>query len=220
LYLLFAFFNEISFNVGGIFLFYADVLIIRVRHVQIISILNLMSLKELKRFWEIIKDELEQIPHDYVQEEPRVFGDWLKSDGISRILNKYKSGKHGWIKGWQEGWEQWPIIWDEHVVESNTKYSPLTVNLLKTIPGIRVAAFTRMKPHTQLKQHTDNVGTNYKFTYHLGLKCPEGCNLYHSTLGKTSEENGKHVIFDAKLPHWAENASNEDRVILYIEYYN
>lgn len=179
-----------------------------------------MSLKELKRFWGIINNELEQIPCDYVQEEPRVFGDWLKSDGITRILTKYKSGKHGWIKGWQEGWEQWPIIWDTHVVESNAKYSPLTVNLLKTIPGIRVAAFTRMKSHTKLKEHTDTVGANYKFTYHLGLKCPDGCNLYHSTLGKTSEENGKHIIFDAKLPHWAENTSEEDRVILYIEQYS
>jgi len=33
------------------------------------------------------------------------------------------------------------------------------------------------------------------------------------------EENGKHIIFDARLPHWAENSSEEDRVILYIEYY-
>jgi aspartyl/asparaginyl beta-hydroxylase (cupin superfamily) len=76
-----------------------------------------------------------------------------------------------------------------------------------------------MKGNTILKRHTDNVGENYKFTYHLGLKCPEGCHLHHFTLGQTVEENGKHIIFDARLPHWAENSSEEDRVILYIEYY-
>lgn len=178
-----------------------------------------MNLKELKNHWEIIRKELDQVPDDYVQEEPRVFGDWLKSKGIAYILTKYMSGKHGWVKGWQRGWEQWPLIWDRHVVESNAKFSPQTIDILKSIPGIKVAAFTRMKGNTVLKRHTDNVGENYKFTYHLGLKCPEGCHLHHFTLGQNVEENGKHIIFDARLPHWAENSSEEDRVILYIEYY-
>jgi aspartyl/asparaginyl beta-hydroxylase (cupin superfamily) len=27
------------------------------------------------------------------------------------------------------------------------------------------------------------------------------------------------VILDGRIPHWAENKSDEDRVILYVEYY-
>lgn len=178
-----------------------------------------MELKHLKDHWKTIREELDSLPNDYVQEEPRVYGDWLKSEGISQILTKYLSGKHGWIKGWQMGWEQWPIIWDSQPVESNIKFLPKTMKLLKNIPDIKVAAFALMKGDIKLKQHTDPVGPNYKFTYHLGLKCPDGCHLYHQTLGCVKEEDGKHIVMDARYPHWAENTSQEDRVILYIEYY-
>jgi len=179
-----------------------------------------MELKELKDHWETIRTELDALPSDYIQEEPRVYGDWLKSEGISQILTKYITGNHGWIKGWQSGWEQWPIIWDSQIVESNAKFSPKTAELLKSISNIKVAAFASMKANVKLKQHTDPVGPGYRFTYHLGLKCPKGCFLHHQTLGDVEEEDGKHVIMNARYPHWAENKSEEDRVILYIEYYN
>ena len=39
-------------------------------------------------------------------------------------------------------------------------------------------------------------------------------------MGTIKEEDGKHVILNAKYPHWAENKSKEVRVILYIEFYN
>jgi hypothetical protein len=178
-----------------------------------------MHLKELKDHWETLREEVDQLPGDYIQEEPRVYGDWLKSDGISHILTKYMLGNHGWIKGWQDGWEQWPIIWDSQIVESNAKFSPKTMELLKSISNIKVAAFALMKGGVKLKEHTDPVGPDYKFTYHLGLKCPEGCYLHHRTLGDVEEEDGKHIVMNARFPHWAENTSQEDRVILYIEYY-
>jgi len=178
-----------------------------------------MELKELKIHWQTIRDELNTIPTEYVQKEPRIYGDWLKSDGIERILSKYRTGNHGWIKGWQNGWEQWPIIWDSRIVESNAIFSPKTVEMLNSIPNIKVAAFALMKGGVKLKQHTDPVGPEYKFTYHLGLKCPDECYLHHYTLGDVKEEDGKHIIMDARFPHWAENKSKEDRVILYIEYY-
>jgi len=179
-----------------------------------------MSLKDLKNHWKTIREELDQLPTNYIQEEPRVYGDWLNSDGIYRILKKYMSGEYGWIKGWEDGWEQWPIIWDSQPVESNTKCIPNTIELLKSIPCIKVAAFARMKANIKLNEHVDPVGPDYKFTYHLGLKCPKGCFLHHQVVGKVEEEDGKHIIFNATFPHWAENTSQEDRIILYIEYYN
>lgn len=178
-----------------------------------------MHLKELKNNWKIIREEFNTIPNEYVQEESRVYGDWLKSDGIERILSKYTSGNYGWIKGWQNGWEQWPIIWDSRIIESNGRFSPKTVEILKNVPNIKIAAFALMKGGVKLKEHIDPVGHGYKFTYHLGLKCPDDCYLHHSKLGKIKEEDGKHIIMDARYTHWAENKSNEDRIILYLEYY-
>ena len=46
-----------------------------------------MHLKELKNNWKIIREEFNTIPNEYVQEESRVYGDWLTSDGIERILS-------------------------------------------------------------------------------------------------------------------------------------
>ena len=39
-------------------------------------------------------------------------------------------------------------------------------------------------------------------------------------LGDIKEEDGKHIIMSSRFPHWAENGSDEDRIILYLEYYN
>ena len=54
-------------------------------------------------------------------------------------------------------------------------------------------------------------------SYHLGLKCPDDCYLHHWNMGAIKEEDGKHITLNTKYPHWAENKSKEDRVILYIE---
>jgi aspartyl/asparaginyl beta-hydroxylase (cupin superfamily) len=76
-----------------------------------------------------------------------------------------------------------------------------------------------MKGGVKLKEHTDASSDGYRFTYHLGLKCPKGCILHHSQIGDITEQDGKHIVMDAKDYHWAENLSDEDRIILYIEYY-
>ena len=52
----------------------------------------------------------------------------------------------------------------------------------------------------------------------MGIDVPFGyCILHHSKSGDAIEENGKHIILDARYPHWAENLSEEDRIILYME---
>ena len=96
---------------------------------------------------------------------------------------------------------------------------PKTVNLLSRIDGIEVAGFSLMKGGVRLTEHLDVVGEDYKYTYHLGLKCPMGSILHHSVQGDIVEENGKHILMDARQRHWAENQSNEDRIILYVERY-
>jgi aspartyl/asparaginyl beta-hydroxylase (cupin superfamily) len=37
--------------------------------------------------------------------------------------------------------------------------------------------------------------------------------------GDITEENGKHIFMDARELHWAENQSDQDRIILYVEEY-
>ena len=105
------------------------------------------------------------------------------------------------------------------MVYGNCVKCPKTTELLSRIDGIEVAGFSLMKGGVRLTEHVDNVSENYKYTYHLGLKCPVGSILHHSVQGDITEENGKHILMDARQKHWAENQSNEDRIILYVERY-
>lgn len=182
-----------------------------------------MELKELKNYWKDIRVELDQLPDVFISEKPRPTGEWEGSELLKEVVAQYTSGACGWLKGGQDHvqdeWISWPIIWESKPVVGNCLKCPKTYELLSQIKGIRIGGFALMKGGVKLKEHTDFVGPEYKFTYHLGLKCPGGCYLYHQTLGKIAEEDGKHIVMNARLPHWAENTSQEDRVILYIEYY-
>lgn len=183
-----------------------------------------MHLKELKDHWEAIREELNTLPDTFISEKPRPTGEWEGSEVVKEIVGQYASGKYGWLKGGQthvqDKWISWPLVWEGKSVVGNCLKCPKTSELLSQIEGIHIAGFALMKGGVQLKEHTDIVGPNYRFTYHLGLKCPKGCYLHHYTLGNIEEEDGKHIVMDARFPHWAENTSQEDRVILYIECYN
>ena len=183
-----------------------------------------MKLKELKHHWETIRDELNQLPSDiFISDKPRPEGEWEGSEILTDIIEKYTQGGDGWLKGGQDHveneWISWPLIWSGNPVVGNCLKCPETFKLLHQIKGIQVAGFSLMKGGVKLKEHTDNVDEGYKCTYHLGLKCPKGCILHHSVIGDVMEEDGKHIVMNAKFKHWAENVSSEDRVILYIEMY-
>ena len=182
-----------------------------------------MLLKELKTHWKIIRQELDALPTDtFINDKVRPVDEWEDSSVLNDIIRDFSSGNHGWVHGTEhlkDTWISWPFIWGGNVIHGNCHKCPKTYELLSQINGIHVAGFSLMRGGVRINEHSDVVGQNYKCTYHLGLKCPSGSNLYHQTLGKIAEEDGKHIIMNARLPHWAENTSQEDRVILYIEYY-
>lgn len=183
-----------------------------------------MHIKQLKDSWKVIRDELDNLPMDvFISDKPRPTGEWQGSPIVQKIVNDYSDGKFGWLKGGQEHvqeeWISWPLIWNGKMVYGNSVKCPKTVNLLSRIDGIEVAGFSLMKGGVRLTEHLDVVGEDYKYTYHLGLKCPMGSILHHSVQGDIVEENGKHILMDARQRHWAENQSNEDRIILYMERY-
>ena len=182
-----------------------------------------MHLKELKNHVHILQKEVDTLPKVYIRDEPRKEGEWVGSEYLKNVVSLYSEGKYGWLKGGQdhvqESWISWPLIWGGNFITSNCNLCPETYKLLSKIDGIHVAGFSLMKGGVTLKEHVDFIGDEYLFTYHLGIKCPEKCILHHAEMGDITEENGKHIIMNARKPHWAENQSSEDRIILYMEMY-
>jgi len=182
-----------------------------------------MHLKELKNHVHILQKEVDLLPKTFIRDDPRKEGEWVGSEYLKQVMMLYTGGKYGWLKGGQdhvqESWVSWPLIWDGNFITSNCNLCPETTKLLYSIEGIHVAGFSLMKGGVKLKEHIDYVGDDYIFTYHLGIICPENCILHHIDLGEVTEENGKHIIMNARKKHWAENQSDKDRIILYMEIY-
>lgn len=187
-----------------------------------------MKLSDLREHWEIIRDEALALESTYIQETPRPTGKWVANDPggeIWKILKKYQDGESGWLKSGKDDvpsrWEDWinfPLVWKGHELLGNCRVCPRTVELIRQIPGVSVAGFSLMRGGVKLDPHCDPLEDDYLCTYHLGLRVPDGCVLHHSVVGSVTEADGKHIAFDGRQEHWAENRSSEDRIILYIEY--
>jgi len=180
-----------------------------------------LELKHLKQHYETIRSECDSLPTNFIHPSGRKRGDWEDSPMLKEVMESYVSGKNGWLKGWTDEpdeWYGWPLIWKDRPVVGNCKLCPKTYEILSKTKGVRIAGFSLMKGGAKLPVHTDNVSDTYVFTYHLGIKCPDG-NILYTKDGPVVEENGKHIIFNAKYEHWAENKSDEDRIILHIEYH-
>lgn len=157
--------------------------------------------------WLTIAEESLLLPRDSID----VSGAKTREEAAHAVLN---SGKMQWVRGWDGygNWEAWALFMLGNLFGG----APKTQELLSQIPGIKFAGFLNLKSGTILKthHHPENAGL---LTYHLGLVVPEEC--YLKTDGKFySDKNGKAYIFDGTKPHYAFNASGNDRMVLHVEF--
>lgn len=184
-----------------------------------------MKLSELRNHTDTIRAELDKVPCHFIRDEPRTEGEWNASQYMKDVVTLYENGKSGWLAGGQDHvqkeWISWPLVWNGYPVKGNADLCPETMKLLTSLDeGVGVAGFSLMKGGVKLNEHVDPVSSNYIITYHLGLKCPSNCYVHHSVTGTDTHKYGKHLILDARQIHSAENQSDEDRVILYLEIYS
>jgi len=95
---------------------------------------------------------------------------------------------------------------------------PETDRLLHEIPGMKTAFFSIFGPHKHLPPHRGP----YKgvIRYHLGLKIPEPreqCGIRVKDEVRHWEE-GKSLVFDDTFEHEAWNHTDEDRVVLFVDF--
>lgn len=102
-------------------------------------------------------------------------------------------------------------------LEANIARCPLTASLVRDhIPTHGAAGFSMLRPKTRIKPHEGYRGQFLRC--HLGLKIPPGdCGL--KVQDETRRwEAGKVLVFDDRLIHEAWNMTDEERVILLIDF--
>ena len=88
---------------------------------------------------------------------------------------------------------------------------PVTAESLEHIPGLAMAAFSRMAPGTHIESHVGWGDRVYRF--HLGLVVPPDCALRVGDETRPWQE-GVCLGFDDTVSHEAWNSSSEIRTVL------
>jgi beta-hydroxylase len=116
----------------------------------------------------------------------------------------------------KEGWKRFYLKWYGEPLPSAHALCPHTVALLETIPGVKAAMFALLPPGSKLNPHRDPFAGSLR--YHLGLVTPNADTCRIVVDGEEyAWRDGEDVVFDETYVHWAENRSEQTRVILFCD---
>ena len=153
--------------------------------------------------------------------------------GAQRLFTSLVYGKDADIfdKIGSPKWRTFNLLLFNHPVPGNAEKCPRTVKLLQGIPGVQSALFSVIKPGAYIPPHSDPAKGVIR--YHLALRiprdrpscfievnCAEGRGCAHTardTDCRYSWTEGQSVLFDDVFPHWAQNDTDEVRVILFVD---
>mgnify|MGYP000944396347 CR=1 FL=1 len=88
--------------------------------------------------------------------------------------------------------------------------------LLRQIPSINYAGFSKLGPRTQLATHQHKNPDS--LIAHVGLQIPRHCSLTVGDVEHVWRRQGEIVIFDDTQPHSASNFSNGERIVFYVDF--
>lgn len=156
------------------------------------------ELAVLRDNWEIIRDEARVL----------LGGGGLKaaSDHIDIGFNSF----------FQRGWRRFYLKWYDAPPPSALALCPKTVALLESIPSVNAAMFALLPPGARLNEHRDPSAASVR--YHLGILTPNSDECFISVDGERyAWRDGKDVMFDETYLHWAENRTEQTRLILFCD---
>jgi hypothetical protein len=106
----------------------------------------------------------------------------------------------------------------EELIQSFPERFPKTIELLKNIDSLNFSAFSRLHPRSTLAPHKHN--NRDSLIFHMGLIIPPGnsCGLKVADETYVWSKPGDAVIFNDNLQHSAWNNSDEERIILYVDF--
>lgn len=155
-------------------------------------------LKTLEQNWEVIRDEAQRL------NQARAIAASDDHDDL------------GFNSFFRRGWKRFYLAWYGTYPKSALASCPRTVALLKSIPIVRGAMFASLPPGAQLIRHRDPYAGSLR--YHLGLVTPNSDDCFIDVDGQRyAWRDGEAVIFDETFIHYAENRTDQNRIILFLD---
>jgi len=117
----------------------------------------------------------------------------------------------------RSGWKRFYLKWYDEALPSAQRLCPRTVELLESIPCIKGAMFATLAPGARLVQHRDPFAGSLR--YHLGLLTPThpgDCRIFVDGIAY-SWRDGEDLLFDETYIHYAENTTDQTRIILFCD---
>ena len=153
------------------------------------------ELTVLKENWQMIRDE----------------GLKLFDEGYIRAAAKYNDV--GFNSFFRTGWKRFYLKWYDDFLPSAKTLCPKTTALLANIPSMNAAMFALLPPGSKLVAHRDPFAGSFR--YHLGLSTPNSEKCYIVVDGVSYFwRDGEEVMFDETYIHYAENKTDQTRLIL------
>jgi Aspartyl/Asparaginyl beta-hydroxylase len=148
---------------------------------------------------------------------------YLDHEDVAVFIQKAyeETGNVPWVQAWGEYPDKWLnyglIMHDQAPLGSAGV--PKTIEILSHLRGVKVAALSLFKPGLVLPIHSHpELADEGMFTFHMGLEAADEGNYLFTDGFFIREERGKSFVFDGSKTHFAFNASESDRLILYIEF--
>ena len=156
------------------------------------------ELKILQDNWEMIRDEA------------------IHLNDSAQIKASADLDDLGFNSFFRTGWKRVYLKWYGANLKSAEQLCPKTVALINTLPNVKGAMFTMLPPGARLGKHRDPYAGSLR--YHLGLVTPNNDDCYISVDGqKYSWRDGEAVMFDETFIHYAENKTDNNRIILFLD---
>jgi beta-hydroxylase len=163
--------------------------------------LNVRDFKELDKLrdnWQIIREEALK----------------LFDEGHIRAAAKYND--LGFNSFFRTGWKRFYLKWYDTALPSARELCPKTVELVQSIPTVHAAIFAVLPPGGRLVTHRDPFAGSLR--YHLGLSTPNSAECFIVVDGESYHwRDGEDVMFDETYIHYAENKTDQTRVILFAD---
>jgi beta-hydroxylase len=138
----------------------------------------------------------------------------LAAAGEIKKSDKYNDA--GFNSFFKTGWTRFHLKWYGDAHASAKALCPVTTELLQRIPSVKAAMFAALPPGGRLVTHRDPFAGSVR--YHLGLVTPNADSCYISVDGERyAWRDGEGVIFDETYLHYAENQSDQMRIILFCD---